>query len=290
MEGKKKNYYHVSSEALEKNDIFQSREDFVTAMNDIALCVLKYDVVILCFCLMSNHFHFVLRGSYQDCYAFMCEFKRICAIRMRDRNGEVSGLKDVELHFDLLDTQEYLENAIAYVLRNPLAARIIVMPCFYEWSSAASYFRGQFKENGVQVNFLSLRKRREILRTRYPEVPDEYILNPQGFICPSCYVAAEEVERLFRHPSRLMMALARKLENEFEVASGAANRIVMLDQELKTQVLELVKHEFGVSSLAQLSANDRLRLCLLVRRNFNASVKQIARVLRLSQSLVASVL
>ena len=37
MEGKKKNYYHVSSEALEKNDIFQSREDFVTAMNDIAL-------------------------------------------------------------------------------------------------------------------------------------------------------------------------------------------------------------------------------------------------------------
>ena len=220
----------------------------------------------------------------------MSEFKRLCAIRMRDRNGEVSGLKDVELHFDLLDTQEYLENAIAYVLRNPLAARIIVMPCFYEWSSAASYFRGQHKEDGIQVNSLSLRKRREILRTRYPEVPDDYILNSQGFICPSCYVAVEEVERLFRHPSRLMMALARKLENEFEVASGAADRIVMLDQELKTQVLELVKHEFGVSSLAQLSADDRLRLCLLVRRNFNASVKQIARVLRLSQSLVASVL
>ena len=280
----------MSSAALEKNDIFQSREDFVAAMNDIALCVLKYDVIILCFCLMSNHFHFVLKGSYQECYAFMSEFKRICAIRMRDKNGEVSGLKDVELHFDLLDTQEYLENAIAYVLRNPLAARIIVMPSFYEWSSAASYFRGQHKEDGIQVNSLSLRKRREILRTRYPEVPDDYILNSQGFICPSCYVAVEEVERLFRHPSRLMMALARKLENDFEVASGAADRIVMLDQELKTQVLELVKHEFGVSSLAQLSADDRLRLCLLVRRNFNASVKQIARVLRLSQSLVASVL
>ena len=290
MEGKKKNYYHVSSAALEKNDIFQSREDFVAAMNDIALCVLKYDVVILCFCLMSNHFHFILRGSYQECYAFMCEFKRICAIRMRDRNGEVSGLKDVELHFDLLDTQEYLENAIAYVLRNPLAARIILMPYFYEWSSTASYFRGQHKEDGIQVNSLSLRKRREILRTRYPEVPDDYILNSQGFICPSCYVAVEEVERLFRHPSRLMMALARKLENEFEVASGAADRIVMLDQELKTQVLELVKHEFGVSSLAQLSAEDRLRLCRLMRKNFNAPVKQIARVLRLSQSLVASVL
>ena len=239
---------------------------------------------------MSNHFHFVLRGSYQDCYAFMCEFKRICAIRMRDRNGEVSGLKDVELHFDLLDTQEYLENAIAYVLRNPLAARIIMMPYFYEWSSSAAYFRGPHMEYGIPVNTLSIRKRRELLRTRHPEVPDSYMLNHQGFISPSCYVAVEEVERIFRHPSRLMMALAKKLENEFEVQSGAADRIVMLDRELKTQVLDLIKCEFGVSSLAQLSADDRLRLCLLMRKNFNAPIKQIARVLRLSQSLIASVL
>ena len=49
-----KQYYHVSSKALEKNNIFQSREDFVTAMNDIALCRLRYDIAILCFCLMNT--------------------------------------------------------------------------------------------------------------------------------------------------------------------------------------------------------------------------------------------
>ena len=86
------------------------------------------------------------------------------------------------------------------------------------------------------------------------------------------------------------MAMAKRLENEFEVASGAADRIVMLDGELKTQVLELIEKEFGVSSLAQLSADDRLRLCRLMRKNFNSPVKQIARVLRLSQAVVASVL
>ena len=67
-------YYHVTSSALEKNVIFQSREDFIIGMNDIALCVLKYDVRILCFCLMSNHFHFVLYGSYKDCYGFIQEY------------------------------------------------------------------------------------------------------------------------------------------------------------------------------------------------------------------------
>ena len=285
-----KPYYHVSSKALEKNDIFLTREDFVTAMNDIALCSLKYDVKILCFCLMCNHFHFVLRGSYKECYAFMNEFKRICAIRMRDRTGEVSGLKDVDLHFDLLDTQEYLENAIAYVLRNPLAARIIMMPYFYEWSSISAYFRGSSQLHGLPLNSLSIRKRREILRTRHDVVPDHFLLSPQGFIHPACYIAADEVEKIFRHPSRLMMLLAKKVENEFEVASGAAQQIKMTEAELKTQVLELVRNEFEVNSLAQLSADDRLRLCLLMRRNFNSSVKQIARILRLSQSVVASVL
>lgn len=284
-----KPYYHVSSKALEKNDIFLTREDFITAMNDIALCSLRYDVKILCFCLMCNHFHFVLRGSYKECYAFMNEFKRICAIRMRDRTGEVSGLKDVDLHFDLLDTQEYLENAIAYVLRNPLAARIIMMPYFYEWSSVSAYFRGSSGLHGLPLNTLSVRKRREILRTRHDVVPDSFLLTPEGFIHPACYIAADEVERIFRHPSRLLL-LAKKIENEFEVTSGAASQITMTEAELKTQVLELVRNEYGVSSLAQLSADDRLRLCLLMRRNFNASVKQIARILRLSQSVVASVL
>ena len=285
-----KPYYHVSSKALEKNDIFLTREDFVTAMNDIALCSLRYDVKILCFCLMCNHFHFVLRGSYKECYAFMNEFKRICAIRMRDRTGEVSGLKDVDLHFDLLDTQEYLENAIAYVLRNPLAARIIMMPYFYDWSSISAYSRGSSQLHGLPLNTLSVRKRREVLRTRHDVVPDHFMLSPQGFIHPACYIAVDEVEKIFRHPSRLMMLLAKKVENEFEVASGAAQQIKMTEAELKTQVLELVRNEFGVNSLAQLSADDRLRLCLLMRRNFNSSVKQIARILRLSQSVVASVL
>lgn len=284
-----KHYYHVSSKALEKNDVFQSREDFVAAMNDVALCVLKYDVIILCFCLMSNHFHFVLKGTYQECYSFMNEFKRICAIRMSHRRDEVKGLRDVELHFDLLDSMEYMENAIAYVLRNPFAAHVVMMPYFYEWSSILVYFRRDVGQR-IALNSLSLRKRREILRSRNAEVPDSYTITPGGYVDPACYVNAEEVENLFRHPSRLLVALAKRVENEFEVASGAASRIVMLDSELKTHVLDLIRNEFGVSSLSQLSADDRLRLCLLVKRNFNASVKQIARVLRISQALVSSVL
>lgn len=285
-----KKYYHVSSEALEKNDIFHTREDFVTAMNDIAMCSLRYDVMILCFCLMSNHFHFVLKGTYESCHAFMAEFKRICSMRMRTSRGDVRGLREIEMHFDLLDTDEYLSNAIAYVLRNPLAAHIIMMPYFYEWSSLSAYFRGRRKVIGISLGTLSMRKRREVLKTRYDSVPDTFILNEEGYVDPYCYIAYEEVERIFRHPSFLLVALAKRVENEFEINTGAANRISMDDSELRTHIQELIRKEYGADTLAQLSADDRLRLSLLLKRNFNASVKQIARVLRLSQSVVASVL
>lgn len=283
-------YYHVTSSALETNVIFQSREDFITGMNDVVLCLLKYDVRILCFCLMSNHFHFVLYGSYKECYGFIQEYKQLCAMRMRHSRAEVNPLKSVEIRFDLLDTEEYLKNAIAYVLRNPLAAHIIMMPYYYEWSSMSAYFRGGLPLKGVPVNGLSIRRRREILKSRHAVVPDTFLVNEDGIIPPACYVACDIVERLFPHPSFLMMALARKVENEMEIRMGAAERIVMSDVELKTQIGELIRSEFGVSAMSHLSADDRLRLCLLVRRNFNASVKQIARLLRLSQDIVASVL
>ncbi len=283
-------YYHVSSGALKKNSIFQSREDFVTGMNDVALCSLKFSVRIICFCLMNNHFHFILCGSYQECHAFMQEFKRMCAMRMRNARGEVNALHDVELRFDLIDSKEYLENAVAYVLRNPLAARMLYMPYFYEWSSISAYFRNCREIVGVCANMLSIRKRREILKTRHITVPEEFILTEQGFVHPACYVDYEDVERIFSHPSRLMMALAKRVENEFEIRTGASDRISMSDAELKSEIAGLIRHEFGVSSMSQLSSDDRLRLCLLVRRNFNASIKQISRMLRLSQDVVASVL
>ena len=87
-----KGYYHVSSHGLEKNDIFKSREDFIAGMNDIAICILGFDIQILCFCLMSNHFHFLLYGTSEECRRFADEYKRRCAMGMRLRSGEVQGL------------------------------------------------------------------------------------------------------------------------------------------------------------------------------------------------------
>ena len=283
-----KGYFHVSSHGMERNDIFKSREDFIQGMNDVALCILGYDVVILAFCLMSNHFHFVLYGTAHECRRFAEEYKRRCAMRMRQQTGAVKGMKEIEIRLDCIDTQEYLENAIAYVLRNPIAAGIYMMPYHYPWSSVSVYFRNGHQQCGERLSGLGIRRRQCILRS-HQVVPETYEVDVQGMILPSCYVNAEMVEKIFRHPARLMTSLARKVENDVEVCLGIVDQVTVTDQELLTQMNELIGLEFGKSSILQLSMKERMRLCLLIKRNFGAGVKQIARVTRLSPEIVGKV-
>ena len=282
-----KSYYHASSHGLEKNDIFKSREDFIAGMNDVAICILGYDVSIVCFSLMSNHFHFLLYGVLSECKRFAEEYKRRCGMRMR-ASGDVQGLREVELRVDHVGDHEYLENVIAYILRNPLSAGIRMMPYHYPWSSVSLYFNGGVIPVGERLNDMSERKRFRVLRSRL-SVPDTYVVNGDGMILPSCYMDPSVVERIFRHPARLMMALARKVENEVEVRSGIADEVSMTDQEVLTHMNELIKAEFNQGSISQLSMEQRLRLCLLLKRNFRAGVRQIARVTRLDPDLVAKV-
>ena len=283
-----KGYFHVSSQGLARNDIFKSKENFIQGMNDVALCVLGYDVAILAFCLMSNHFHFVLYGLAEECGRFAEEYKRRCGMRMRQFTGEVKGLKEVRLQIDAIDSIEYLENAIAYVLRNAMMAGVRVMPYNYRWSSASLYFRDEKSPIGEKLNDMSERKRFRVLRSRL-SVPDTYMVDENGMICPSCYVRVDMVEKVFRYPSRLLAILGRKVENDVELSFGIAQQITMTDQELLTQVNELVRLEFCKSSIYQLTIDERVKLCLSLKRNFGAGVKQIARVTRLSPDIVEKV-
>ena len=284
-----KRYYHVSSHGLERNDIFKSKEDFIAGMNDIAICILGFDVQILCFCLMSNHFHFLLYGEVTECRRFSEEYTRRCAIRMRSTAGEVRGLKDVGIQLDEVDSMEYLENVLAYILRNPLAAGILVMPHHYPWSSASIYFAGDYKSGSKKLNEMSVRQRNRILKSRI-SMPDSYMINEDGMILPSCYVDADAVEKIFRHPSRLMMLLAKRVENDVEIRLGIADNVTMTDQDMITQMQELIAKEFRKESIVQLSMAQRLKLCSLLKRNFNAGAKQIARVTRLDPEVVAKII
>ena len=207
---------------------------------------------------------------------------------MRRGSGEVKGLKSLDIQIDFVDSKEYLENVIAYILRNPMSAGIRVMPYNYKWSSARLYFNDPKSSVCEKLNDMSERKRFRLLKSWKP-VPDYYCVGEDGFVLPSCYVDVNRVEQIFGSPARLMFLLSKKVENEVELCMGIANQITMTDQEIATQMKTLMLNHFGASSIEQLSAEQRISLCLLLKRNYRANVKQIARLTRLAVDIVEKV-
>jgi REP element-mobilizing transposase RayT len=71
-----KRIYLLSTDHLEESLWFREDEDFKVGMNYVAIEVArKPNVSVLSFILMSNHVHFVLKGTREDAIAFVEDFK-----------------------------------------------------------------------------------------------------------------------------------------------------------------------------------------------------------------------
>ena len=278
----------MCSEGLEKRMIFRNRREFIMGINYVALCHLKCNVRILCFCLMGNHFHFILSGSYQECWKFGNEYKRMCGMMMKRTQESDAGMKDVELQVKEITNMSYLEYAIAYVLRNPVVAGFRIMPHQYEWGSGDMYFRSSYIASGRRADSFSIKELSRLLNSNI-KIPGHYIIDESGIISPLNYIDYKAVEDIFKHPSRLLGLLSAKKETEFEIFMGVADNYTPDIEELKDSVRELIRVEFGVKAVSQLSMEQRVLLCGLMRRNFRASRKQIALITRLNMETINKV-
>jgi hypothetical protein len=67
---------------------------------------------------------------------------------------------------------------------------------------------------------------------------------------------------------------------------GTADRYNPDIEELKDSVRELIKEEFGVRVVSQLSMEQKMKLCSMMRNNFRASRKQIAIITKLKMEII----
>ena len=133
MEREKK-FWHICTAGLEKELIFKTEADYIFGMNCIPLSIADRAVSVKTFCLMDNHVHFIVHGAAEECGSFIKGYRR--------RLFTLADMSRAEICMKEINDTEYLMRAICYVLRNPTAAGLAVLPSHYRWGSGPLYFNG----------------------------------------------------------------------------------------------------------------------------------------------------
>lgn len=278
------NYWHICTEGLVKKVIFKSREDYIVGMNAIPVCAQRFNVTVLAFCLMDNHVHFIAHGTEEDCGGFIKAYRK--------RLFTLADMSRADICMKEIDDAEYLKRAIAYVLRNPPAAGLAVLPTHYRWSSGPLYFNDG---NTLTVNrpvtdiaHMSRRRQQKLFRTR-GQLPGHYTITADGLICPKCYVDYRAVEEIFHSPVRMLYFLSRNDSMEMELTSGILRRTRYTDSEMASTITNLCSEIFSKSSPDALSIDERYHLADILRKQYGLGIKQLARLTHTSISLLGHV-
>ena len=279
-----KHFRHICTAGLEKEIIFKTDADYIFGMNSIPVCMADRDISMHAFCLMDNHVHFIAHGTEEDCGGFIKAYRK--------RLFTLADMSSADICMKEIDDTEYLKRAIAYVLRNPPAAGLAVLPMHYRWSSGPLYFNDG---NTLTVNrpvtdiaHMSKRQQQKLFRTR-GQLPGHYTVTADGLICPRCYVDYRAVEEIFHSPVRMLYFLSRNDSMEMELTSGILRRARYTDSEMASTVTNLCSEIFSKSSPDALSIDEKYQLADILRKQYGLGIKQLARLTHTSISLLGQV-
>lgn len=270
-----KRFYHVYTKGLDQDVIFRERADYVAGMNYVPVSLHGLDLDLLAFVLMSNHFHFIIYGTKEDCEHFIDHYKRLVSRYVRNRYGTVKLLRSVKTSCSEIDmSNESLKRLIAYVLNNPVKAGINCMPQNYEWGSGCCYFSNFDKlHNKRPLSDFGVREQIALLKSEV-KLDGAYLVNDSGYIDPSSYVNVGFVERLFGRARSLEYFLSTSNKTAYEKDGP----LVFSDTLVLAGVHELLEKRYESVSLEELSWEIRVKLVTDIRRQFNCPPKQLARV------------
>ena len=265
--------------------IFREREDYITGMNYIAICTFSIGISMLAFTLMSNHFHFVVYGTPEEAKCFIDLYKRLISRYTSNKYDTEQLLRRVSTGCKMIErSNESLKSIIAYVLRNHIKAGINISVQGYEWSSGHCYFAGKnLLEDSKSVSEIGTKEYRKIMRSKI-RLSDQYRFNLRGYIEPASYVCYDFVENCFGRTQNFDYFI-------YKVGSSRSSEgpVEFSDDLVLSGLKEILFKKYEAQSIEDVGGNGHKDILLILKRQFNCSPKQLARIMKMTTKEVMAI-
>jgi putative transposase len=127
--------YHVTSRGDQRERIFEGDADRRALLAVLAHGLDRFDAQLLAYCLMDNHYHFVLHTRSANLSRLMRHINGVYTQNFNRRHGTVGPLFQGRFKAILVDRDAYLLEVCRYVELNPERAQMVATPADWPWSS-----------------------------------------------------------------------------------------------------------------------------------------------------------
>ncbi len=285
--------FHICIEGLESKVLCRDDSDYDAFVKIICLAAHRKGTVLVIYTVVSNHMHCLILASDIDA-ADSCvdEIKKLYSMYFSRKYQEFKVLKRNDAKAIFLDSDYYVRNAIAYIIRNALdnGAKNVQD---YKWTGFKAAFCNGRCSSGKQVrpvSALTKNERRTIFHTGDKLDDVGWLIDDEGRLEPVSVCDWQYVESAFGNDQGFFLRLIGGVNTpEMNNKLLIAPRTRRTDNELLLSVNEISQRWFGVD-VQELSNERKSRLLKYVNHSYKTTPAQLARTFEIESDVVVRML